>query len=64
MIKYSDGDKEGNPCRNENKNVSKKADKAIEDAVGSPEDKENAEGEDLEVKDEKIKENLKDLGYM
>jgi arylsulfatase A-like enzyme len=64
LIKYSDGDKEGNPCRNENKNVSKKADKAIEDAVGSPEDKENAEGEDLEVKDEKIKENLKDLGYM
>lgn len=63
LIKYSDGGREENPCRGGSK-VSEAMDEAIEDKVGKPEQKSDAEGEDLDVKDEKIKENLKDLGYM
>lgn len=63
LIKYSDGEEEENPCRGGGE-VSDEAREAIEEKVGSPEEKADAEGEDLEVEDEKIKENLKDLGYM
>ena len=63
LIKYSDGEREENPCKG-GEGVSKGADRAIEDKVGKPEDKSDAKGEDLDVEDEKIKENLKDLGYM
>jgi phosphoglycerol transferase MdoB-like AlkP superfamily enzyme len=63
LIKYSDGEEEENPCR-ECEEVSDDAREAIEEKVGSPEDKGDEEGEDLELEDEKIKENLKDLGYM
>ncbi|WP_414837765.1 sulfatase [Candidatus Nanosalina sp. VS9-1] len=63
LIEYSDGEREENPCRG-NKAVSDSASEAIRSKVGEPSQKEDEEGKDLNVKDEKIKENLKDLGYM
>jgi len=63
LIKYSDGEKEENPCE-DGSNTSEEAEEAIDEKVGKPEEKEDAEGQDLDVEDEKIKENLKDLGYM
>lgn len=63
LIEYSDGEKEENPCR-DNEKASDSALKTVEDKVGRPSEKESGEGEDLDVEDEKIKENLKDLGYI
>ena len=63
LIEYSDGEREENPCMDK-KQVSDCASRAIQDKVGRPSEKEGGEGEDLDVEDERIKENLKDLGYM
>jgi arylsulfatase A-like enzyme len=63
LIKYSDGEKEENPCRDGSK-TSEDVEEAIEEEVGRPEEKKDVEGEDLDVENEQIKENLKDLGYM
>ena len=63
LVRYSDGEVDENPCRGKGE-APEEANKAIEQKVGHPGDKDDAKGEDLEVEDEKIKENLKDLGYM
>lgn len=63
LIEYSGGEREENPCRGGGA-VSESASKVIRERVGDPSQKEGEEGEDLDVKDEKIKENLKDLGYI
>lgn len=63
LIEYSDGEKEHNPCRG-GQEVSESASEVVRERVGDPSEKEVEEGSELEVDDQEIKENLKDLGYM